>query len=264
MCESCSNITISGNNFINFRRRRYPAPPSLPQPCRRRFCIGNGIRQRLQPSSGQTRTVSGGGLCASGQPLRAVCRLRQGVDHQPELLACTPPVARVAGVVELPEVVVDSIDDGLAQLLACLPHGIHRIQILLTHGVSCLMQLVQPRGQIRPVALDDAVGHRIAAGHARCRCAGAAKVAHDGLALGRAQQLLQRRNLLPAGRGRWAGSGARSWPGNRGDGRGRQMNRRLVRDGLGGQVRQRGAGCERYVRLGKARLGEGPEWGSCS
>ena len=44
-----------------------------------------------------------------------------------------------------------------------------------------------------------------------------------------------------------------SWPGNRGDGRGRQMNRRLVRDGLGGQVRQRGAGCERYVRHGKVR-----------
>ena len=62
MCESCSNITISGNNFINFRRRRYPDPPSLPQPCRRQFCIGNGIRQRLQPSSGQARTASGGGL----------------------------------------------------------------------------------------------------------------------------------------------------------------------------------------------------------
>ena len=44
-----------------------------------------------------------------------------------------------------------------------------------------------------------------------------------------------------------------SWPGNRGDGRGRPMNRRLVRDGLGGQGRQRGAGCERYVRLGKVR-----------
>ena len=29
MCESCSNITISGNNFINFRRRRYPAPKEL-------------------------------------------------------------------------------------------------------------------------------------------------------------------------------------------------------------------------------------------
>ena len=161
------------------------------------------------------------------------------------------------------------------------------------------MQLVQPRGQIRPVALNDAVGHRIAAGHAGRGCAGAAKVAHDGLALGRAQQQLQRRNLLAAGRGRRAGNcaasadgrsgrqllaaddgerrlagnrlqiqrhlhgslviedqpgnGPGSWPGNRGDGRGRPMNRRLVRDGLGGQARQRGAGCERYVRLGKVR-----------
>ena len=39
-------------------------------------------------------------------------------------------------------------------------------------------------------------------------------------------------------------SGPGSWPGNRGG---------LVRDGLGGQGRQRGAGCERYVRLGKVR-----------
>ncbi len=48
-------------------------------------------------------------------------------------------------------------------------------------------------------------------------------------------------------------SGPGSWPGNRGDGRGRPMNRRLVRDGLGSQVRQRGAGCERCGRFGKAR-----------
>ena len=149
MCESCSNITISGNNFINFRRRRYPDPPSLPQPCRRRFCIGNGIRQRLQPSSGQARTASGGGLRASGQPLRAACRLRQGTDHQPELLACPPPVACVVGVVELPEVVVDSIDDGLAQLLARLAagderaHAIDELARVAGHGGNGFARLQQ-------------------------------------------------------------------------------------------------------------------------
>ena len=124
-------------------------PPSLPQPCRRRFCIGNGIRQRLQPSSGQARTASGGGLRASGQPLRAACRLRQGTDHQPELLACPPPVARVVGVVELPEVVVDSIDDGLAQLLARLAagderaHAVNELARVAGHGGNGLARLQQ-------------------------------------------------------------------------------------------------------------------------
>ena len=157
MCESCSNITISGNNFINFRRRRYPDPPSLPQPCRRQFCIGNGIRQRLQPSSGQARTASGGGLRASGQPLRAACRLRQGTDHQPALRACPPPVARVVGVVELPEVVVDSIDDGLAQLLASLAagderaHAIDELARVAGHGGNGLARLQQAHAAAQKV-----------------------------------------------------------------------------------------------------------------
>ena len=110
-------------------------PPSLPQPCRRRFCIGNGISQRLQPSSGQARTASGGGL-----------------------LACPPPVARVVGVVELPEVVVDSIDDGLAQLLARLAagderaHAVNELARVAGHGGNGLARLQQAHAAVFCVA----------------------------------------------------------------------------------------------------------------
>ena len=134
-----------------------------PPVCRNRAVAGFALATASASASSPLPARRAPPLAAACAPLAspcappAACRLRQGTDHQPELLACPPPVARVVGVVELPEVVVDSIDDGLAQLLASLAagderaHAIDELARVAGHGGNGLARLQQAHAAAQKV-----------------------------------------------------------------------------------------------------------------